>query len=485
MNRLKTLRTLMMGLMAVGALTSCATDDDITDLQQEINKLKQQIGQEGGSPMIKLTGGEAGQTELSLFPGETLAVKVETEKGITDLAASTTDTDWRVLCDEEKGELLITAPLAVRDTPAKVFVSGANAQGVMYRAGIVCRMRNYTDPKAVLILNEGQVGTGEMGSMIYVNPKGDAIAYPFHAINGTDLGVASQDMSRCGDKIYVIAQGPYKKSGTLSEIDANTLRLVRTYTSEISEAQNPTHLLAYDAEHIYIRDEHGIACYDSKMDLYVPVADSKGALKHPFLQVGGKVFFTTNDALCAIKVGEKTFDKVAKRITFPGKVSGMAKADDKHLYVSYGIEGEGVIALVNVESYEVEKSHTLPLAEGGSALQIAWASTSTITAKGDTIYFGEGKNSIFRHLFSTGATKEMWSYKTVNPEHMESYQTPAVHPVTGLVYYATLKGWGSAYKTNTVYVLDLKGDEAKLVSRIDNLVRFPAGYFFPYAEDKK
>ena len=162
----------MMGLMAVGALTSCATDDDITDLQQEINKLKQQIGQEGGSPMIKLTGGEAGQTELSLFPGETLTVKVEAEKGITDLAASTTDTDWRVLCDEEKGELLITAPLVVRDTPAKVFVSGANAQGVMYRAGIVCRMRNYADPKAVLILNEGQVGTGEMGSMIYVNPKG-------------------------------------------------------------------------------------------------------------------------------------------------------------------------------------------------------------------------------------------------------------------------------------------------------------------------
>ena len=235
MTRLKTLRTLMMGLMAVGALTSCATDDDITDLQQEINKLKQQIGQEGGSPMIKLTGGEAGQTELSLFPGETLTVKVEAEKGITDLAASTTDTDWRVLCDEEKGELLITAPLVVRDTPAKVFVSGANAQGVMYRAGIVCRMRNYADPKAVLILNEGQVGTGEMGSMIYVNPKGDAVASPFHAINGTDLGVASQDMSRCGDKIYVIAQGPYKKSGTLSEIDANTLRLVRTYTSEISD----------------------------------------------------------------------------------------------------------------------------------------------------------------------------------------------------------------------------------------------------------
>lgn len=208
----------MMGLMAVGALTSCATDDDITDLQQEINKLKQQIGQEGGSPMIKLTGGEAGQTELSLFPGETLAVKVEAEKGITDLAASTTDTDWRVLCDEEKGELLITAPLVVRDTPAKVFVSGTNAQGVMYRAGIVCRMRSYADPKAVLILNEGQVWKGEYGSMIYVNPKGAAVASPFDAINKTNLGVVAQDMSRCGDKIYVISQGPSKESGTLFEL---------------------------------------------------------------------------------------------------------------------------------------------------------------------------------------------------------------------------------------------------------------------------
>lgn len=485
MTRLKTLRALMVGLMAVGALTSCATDDDITDLQQEINKLKQQIGQEGGSPMIKLTGGEAGQIELSLYPGETLAVKVETEKGITDLAASTTDTDWRVLCDEEKGELLITAPLVVRDTPAKVFVSGVNAQGVMYRAGIVCRMRNYADPKAVLILNEGQVWGGEYGSMIYVNPKSDAVASPFDAINKTKLGVAAQDMSRCGDRIYVIAQGEYgKNGGSLFEIDANTLRLVRTYKDEIKDANTPTHLLAYDAEHIYIRDEHGIGCYDSKMDLYVPVADSKGALKHPLLRVGGKVFFTTVDALCAIEVGEKTFDKVAKRITFPGKVSGMAKADDKHLYVSYGVEGEGVIALVNVETYEIEKSHTLPLAKGGSALQIGYASTSTITAKGDTLYFGEGNNSIFRHLFSTGETKEMWSYKTVNPDHKTSYQTPAVHPETGLVYYATLKDWGE-YKTNTVYVLDLKGDEAKLVSRIDDLLRYPAGFFFPYAEDKQ
>lgn len=483
MTRLKTLRALMMGLMAVGALTSCATDDDITDLQQEINKLKQQIG-EGGSatPMIKLTGSEAGQTELSLFPGETLAVKVETEKGITDLAASTTDTDWRVLCDEEKGELLITAPLVVRDTPAKVFVSGVNAQGVMYRAGIVCRMRNYADPKAVLILNEGQVWGGEYGSMIYVNPKGGAVASPFDAINKTNLGVAAQDMSRHGDRIYVIAQGEYgKNGGSLFEIDANTLRLVRTYKDEIKDANTPTHLLAYDAEHIYIRDNHGIGCYDSKMDLYVPVADSKGALKHPLLQVGGKVFFTTNDALCAIEVGEKTFDKVAKQITFPGEVSGMAKADDKHLYVSYNIEGEGVIALVNVESYEVEKSHTFARAEGGSALKKVYASTSTITAKGDTLYFGEGNNSIFRHLFSTGDTKEMWSYKTVNPDHKTSYQTPAVHPETGLVYYATLKDWGE-YKTNTVYVLDLKGDEAKLVSRIDNLLRYPAGFFFPYSE---
>lgn len=483
MTRLKTLRALMVGLMAVGALTSCATDDDITDLQQEINKLKQQIGEGGsGTPMIKLTAGTAGQTELSLFPGETLAVKVETEKGITDLAASTTDTDWHVLCDEEKGELLITAPLIVRDTPAKVFVSGTNAQGVMYRAGIVCRMRNYADPKAVLILNEGQVWKGEFGSMIYVNPKGGAVASPFDAINKTNLGVAAQDMSRHGDRIYVIAQGEYgKNSGSLFEIDANTLRLVRTYTDEIKDANTPTHLLAYDAEHIYIRDNHGIGCYDSKMDLYVPVADSQGALKHPLLLVSGKVFFTTADALCAIEVGEKTFDKVAKRITFPGKVSGMAKADDKHLYVSYGVEGEGVIALVNVESYEIEKSHTLALAEGGSALQIGYASTSTITAKGDTLYFGEGNNSIFRHLFSTGDTKEMWSYKTVNPDHKTSYQTPAVHPETGLVYYATLKDWGE-YKTNTVYVLDLKGDEAKLVSRIDNLLRYPAGFFFPYSE---
>lgn len=471
----RTIRTLALGLLAVATLAGCATDDRVTDLENEIHKLKKQQ-----TDQATITLGEKGRKlDLALFPGEEKSIKVEAT-GMEDITVTTTDPQLHATYDEEKSELHLTAPVTISETPIKVFLTGNNAQGVVYRAVITCSSKGYADPLATIVLNEGSVYSGEKGSMIYLSPMGQAIPSIFATINGTDLGVASQDLAAHDGKLYVIAQGTFgKEDGGLTVIDGKTLRQVAQYKSELTGVNTPTHIAIVDKDHIYIRHEGGVSCFSETTKQTTLVEGSAGADKHPMIALGGKVFFHTTDELCTIDES----GKIAKRLKLDGKISGIAKADDSHIYLSYTTDKAGFIALIKVADSTVEKTNELALDQGGKGLTKAWASTSTITAKGDTLYFGEGvENSIYRHLFKSGETKEMWKIKEANPDHTQTYQTPAVHPVTGMVYYASIKGWGPDYKINSIYELDLKGDQGKLSQKWENLTRFPAGIFFPYAK---
>lgn len=470
----KSIRTLALGLLAIATLAGCASDDRVTDLENEIHKLKKQQ-----TDQATITLGEKGRKlDLALLPGEQKTVLVETD-GMEDISVTTSDTELKVSYDESEGKLQITAPGAALKAPVKVFITGNDAKGVVYRAIVTCTMQ-YADPLAMIVLNEGNVFGGEKGFMTYISPVGQTVNKPFATLNGVDLGTASQDMAAYDGKLYVIAQGSFGKSdGTLTVIDSKTLRQVARYQSELSELGAPTHLAVVDKDHIYIRHAEGVSCFSETTKKATLVEGSKGADKHPMIALGGKVFFHTANELCTIDES----GKITARQKFDGKISGIAKADDSHIYLSYTTDEAGFIALIKVADSSVEKTNELPLDQGGKGLAKQWASTSTITAKGDTVYFGEGaKSSIYRHLFKSGETREMWSIQEGNPEHTQTYQTPAVHPITGMVYYATMKGWGPDYKINTIYELDLKGDQGKLGRKWDDLVSFPAGFFFPYAK---
>lgn len=475
------IRTLLLGILAAAALTACAPDERVDDLEWELNKLKKELenpANQQADPAIKLGEGDS-IAELKLYPGETRTIPVDAP-GIEDIIATTGQPGVTVRYDEEKTQIVLTAPAEVSEGSFKVFVTGSDASGRLYRTSLLCSSLGYVDPLTTFVLNEGNAFGGEMGFMGYVSPTGQYLDKPFFAINDQDLGVLSQDMGYASDKLYVIAQGSYGATdGTLTVMDCRTLRMTARYKSELTDVNTPTHLAILDDDHIYIRHEGGVSRFSEQTKKTTFVEGSERADKNTMLTLDGKVFFHSSMTLCVVEGG----DKVDQKVDFPGIISGIAKADDEHLYVSYGTDEAGCIALVRTSDYAIEKTNTLPPDEGGSALKTGWAATSTIAAKGDTLYFGEGmSNSIYRHLFSTGETKPMWSYKEGNPDHKQTYQTPAVHPITGMVWCATMQDFGEPYKINTLYELDLKGEEGKANRTWQDILRFPAGFFFPFAD---
>ena len=59
------------------------------------------------------------------------------------------------------------------------------------------------------------------------------------------------------------------------------------------------------------------------------------------------------------------------------------------------------------------------------------------------------------------------------------YNTCAVHPLTGKVYFNSIKSYAD-YKINHISVFDFSGDEPELSANYENHTAFPAGTFFTY-----
>ena len=111
-------------------------------------------------------------------------------------------------------------------------------------------------------------------------------------------------------------------------------------------------------------------------------------------------------------------------------------------------------------------------------MSAGWGSTPGITAKGDTIYYNNGATTIFRHIFSQNASKQMINVKEVVTDAGMVYNNIAVHPVTGDVYMNTIKGYGWDFTINNISLFEDKGDEMSLKLNHKDFTRFPAGIFF-------
>ena len=83
-------------------------------------------------------------------------------------------------------------------------------------------------------------------------------------------------------------------------------------------------------------------------------------------------------------------------------------------------------------------------------------------------------------MFSTGETTLMVDAKEMVENVGIVYNTVAVHPETGEVYFNTIKGYGQDYLINNISVFRFDSDEARLEVNYENYTRFPAGTFFTY-----
>lgn len=329
----------------------------------------------------------------------------------------------------------------------------------------VCAV-DYSDPKGFFVLNEGNLSS-DNGSVIYITAEGKVINYAYWRANGTELGNTAQDLFIAEDKLYILSQNG-GNDGMLIEADAKTLKNRDKFSKTDLSLSMPSHV-AVVGRTAYIRDNAGVHALDLDTRAIAPIDGTKGALKNRMAVVGGKVFVPASKSVLVLENGI-----LVNKITMEGNVTAVINADEEgYLWVACSTKPAQIIRL-KASDYTMEK-HTLDIGGVGAG----WGSTPGISAKGNEIYFSNNSSKIYRHNFAANTTEEMGDVKPLVANWGMLYNMPAVHPVTGIYYYTTIKGYGLAYLINDIAGFDLSTGTPSIVADYQNYTHFPAGIFFP------
>ena len=365
-------------------------------------------------------------------------------------------------------------------------LQGLDKNGLTYQATIKVSIvgSGYTAALGVFVLNEGNMTT-ENGSLIYIDPNGQVFDKVYNNANGASLGNVAQDMFIDGDKMYIISQNGktnpmglgFLNDGLLIVANSETLQKVASYTDELSNLSWPSHVAVLDEDHIFIRDNNGVNRFSSTTEELKLISNTRGAAKNRMVVANDKVFFYAGKNL---RVIERNSDDVSITIDMGATISGIEKSKDGNVWVAT-TGSPGKISKVNSSDYTIIRSNEISIGTVAGGM----FATPSITTKGDTIYYGGSSLNIYRHIFSTGESKEM-----INKAELQNlvtdakmvYNSMAVHPVTGKVYLNTIKGYGWDFMVNNISVFDFDNAEASSVldTNYPNYTSFPAGIFFPY-----
>lgn len=253
--------------------------------------------------------------------------------------------------------------------------------------------------------------------------------------------------------------------------NSKTLKKEAAFNDELQELSWPTHIAVLDEEHIYIRDNNGVHCFNSASKSLTKIEGTAGAAKNRMAVAGNKVFFIQNNKLSVIEKGQ---NKVSKSIDMGASITGIIRSADGNLFVATN-GNPGKISKINSSNYEVIKSNEVT--EG--SLSAGMGATPSITAIGNLLYYSGAGTVIYRHNFETGESKRMIDAKDVVNNSNMVYNNIAVHPITGRVYMNTIKGYGWDFTINNISVFKPEGDALVLEKNYEDHTRFPAGIFFP------
>lgn len=365
----------------------------------------------------------------------------------------------------------------------EIKLQGIDKNGLTYvtivKVGIAGR--GYSSTGGVFILNEGNMTT-ENASLIYISPDEQVFENVYRAANGSQLGNVGQDLFISDNKMYIITQNGktnplgsvFENDGMLVVANAETLKKEAAYTDELSALSWPTHIAVLDESNIFIRDNAGVYRFNSVTEELQLIPGTRGAVKNRMAVVNGKVFYYAGRNLSVL---EKEAAEISNTIDMGGTISGIEKSKDGHLWVA---TTNGKISKVNSTDYSIIRTNDIGIGTVASGI----FATPGITSKGDTLYYGGGTMSIYRHIFSTGESQEMIdraTLKSLVPDAGMVYNSMAVHPETGRVYLNTIKGYGWDFTINNISVFDFDNEDAEspLHANYRNHTRFPAGIFFP------
>lgn len=316
--------------------------------------------------------------------------------------------------------------------------------------------------KGTFILNEGN-STDETGTLTFVDSKGIAVDSAYYRVNQTLLGNVCQDLFISENKIYILSQNGARNGGEglLAIANANSLEKEKVYDN--ATLYMPTHL-AVVGENLYIRDGNGVYMLNTSTDALTFVEGTGEALKNRMAVVGEKVFVMGSKKLFVIQNGA-----IIHTIPFNSSLSGIAKTYDEYLWVS--CTSPASIIKVNPVDYTIIDTHALNVSIGAG-----WGGAPAFSAKDDIIYFSNAGFKLYRHIFSQNKTEEVADIKQYVEDAGMYYNSLGVDPVSGEVYFATLKGYAD-YKINDIAIFDFSKTPA-LQFDIKNKNSFPAGVFF-------
>lgn len=406
---------------------------------------------------------------------------------------------WTATVDEAAGSVTLTATAqAEQKVNVQVKVLGADDKEMVESVALYC-LNSFDNPKGTFVLNEGNMTT-ENGSLTYITPEGYVIADAYKAVNGTELGNVAQDMAFCNGKIYVIAQNgdlnavgtKFENDGMLVVMDAKTLKKEAALSkTELADLDWPTHIAVLDDQHIYIRDNAMVRRLDLTTKTLHPVSGTNNAPKSQFLVIGGKVYTYKGGALPGL-VEISAESDAAKSINFPYKkgeiqyqisqVLGTRAAEDGEVWVMGWSVGVGSANAFIGKFNPTTKKMTQKLI---GVKPFVGASGVTFANKGNKLYYADG-TTIYCLNFDAAEGEEAESVVTdlnnIDVNAGMLYNGISAHPVTGLIYINTIKGFAQ-FTQNQIWAFDFDANAEEPVAKYENYTHFPAGFFF-YPEAK-
>ena len=402
--------------------------------------------------------------ELVAKPGKTLVAEIEASEWLSNFTVKTAPEGWTVNLDEQAKTLEIV-PLESAYGSHEIEITALDPHNEEVLAALPVQIAPMSAKEGVYVLSEGSLAPGKL---TYIDGDGDLFDNVYHVKNNEQLGAVSQDLCIRDGKMYILAQ-----DGTLVVADAATLVKIASFQLYLD---SPSHLAVFDDETIYVRDMKRVYLYNSVTQSLTEVEDTEYSPKAPMLMIGDNLYLLA-DRLFKIKKGET---RPSLKSEFRC-VSGVVKADDGNLIVSsqkdlFGDPDKSYVRKVNAETLEVIEEHIIEAFNWEHGME----ASSSLAVKGDMVYYSGTRSVIWRHNFATGETKSVFDASKCEDAYPQglTYNTVAVHPVTGKLYLNRLSGY-QTFTENKILVLEDKGEQLEIVKTYDNYTEFPAGFFFP------
>lgn len=448
---------------------------------------------------LELVSNEEGAPYLVVI-GQSLEIPYTSEH-VGQLSCSTAE-GWTIELSETTRSVKLTPSLDA-DPVASAFtltLSGVDEQGTELSSSVEVHLLDFSDPKGVFVLNEGNMTT-ENGSLTYISAHGDVVGDAYKLVNGTELGNVCQDLYICDGKIYIISQNggtsasgsSFENDGMLVVADARTLQFEKGFSAEdLSELSWPTHIAVLDERHVYIRTDsdnggasrQGIWRLDTTTGTLTFVENTEGAPKNRMAVVGGKVY-STRGALMVYILEVSPDSDTARKISLPYRsqilyvnsnsyAGGIRPSDDGQLWIM-GF-GSGAYYM-----------HKYNLADG-SYVEKALAATPKavyncpFAVDGNKVYYIS--NTAVRCFdFDAGtsedADRQLFDVFDFDPVTGNSfYNGPGLHPVTGELYVTSMGDYTNYATDNMVWVFSA-ANPAQPLAQYKGYAHFPAGVYFP------